>query len=87
MIDLALLQATLDAHLPAHIERQRWSGAAEGGVAVAQPVWIERVGDQPLLAWMVVEVTLARGCQPALPAVHRGPAGAPMARVPRRQGA
>ena len=61
MIDAALLQEALDAHLAAHIERQRWSGAPEGGLTEAKPAWIETVCDDPLLVWMVVDATLATG--------------------------
>jgi maltokinase len=61
VIDPALLHEAIDAHLPVHIERQRWSGAPEGGVADAKPAWIEIVSEEPLLAWMVVDATLASG--------------------------
>ena len=78
MIDRGLLQQALDDHLAAHIERQRWSGAPEGGVTRATPAWIEHVSDEPLLAWMVVNATLATTLQaartpalvPALPDVQ-----------------
>ncbi len=61
MIDLDRLQEVLRDQLPGHLERQRWSGAPEGGIDAAAPDWIELVGDDPLLAWMVVDATLATG--------------------------
>jgi maltokinase len=63
VIDQGLLHRALDAHLAAHIERQRWSGAPEGGIVEAKPAWLEVVSDDPLLAWMVVEATLANGAE------------------------
>jgi len=61
VIDVGLLHEALDAQLPAHLERQRWSGAPEGGVTTATPAWLDVVQDDPLLAWMVVDATLATG--------------------------
>ena len=63
MIDQGLLEQALDAHLATHIERQRWSGAPEGGITKATPAWVERVSDDPLLVWMVVDATLASGVE------------------------
>ncbi|MFL6204054.1 MAG: hypothetical protein ACJ739_01760 [Acidimicrobiales bacterium] len=63
MIDPALLDQALDTHLSSHIERQRWSGAPDGGITEATPAWTELVSDDPLLAWMVVDATLATGAQ------------------------
>ena len=62
MIDDRLLQGALDENLAAHIERQRWSGAPEGGIAAADPVWLDRLDvEEPLLAWTVVDATLDSG--------------------------
>jgi maltokinase len=63
VIDIGLLHEALEAHLPAHLERQRWCGASDGGVTDARPAWLEIVGDEPLLAWMVVDAVLASGAQ------------------------
>ena len=37
MIDIDLLRGVLRDHLPAHIARQRWSGAQETGLTAAEP--------------------------------------------------
>jgi maltokinase len=55
------LSGVLGDHLDAYLERQRWSGAPEGGIDSAVPEWIEAIGDDPLLVWMVVDATLATG--------------------------
>jgi maltokinase len=55
------LREVLGDQLDAYLERQRWSGAPEGGISVAEPEWIEAVTDDPLLAWMTVDATLATG--------------------------
>ena len=62
MIDPGLLHEVLGAHLPAHLERQRWSGASDGVTAVT-PAWIDTVNEDPLLAWMVVDAALANGLE------------------------
>jgi maltokinase len=62
VIDSGLLQEVLAAHLPAHLERQRWSGASDGVTAVT-PTWIDILSEEPLLAWMVVDATLANGLE------------------------
>jgi maltokinase len=61
VIDRVLLDQALGTDLAAHIERQRWSAAPEGGVVEAVPEWLEVVRDDPLLAWMVVRTTLTTG--------------------------
>jgi maltokinase len=61
VIDPDLFQQALADHLAAHIERQRWSGAPEGGITEATPAWIETLSEEPLLTWMVVDATLANG--------------------------
>ena len=59
MIERALVDEVLAEHLPSYLERQRWSGTPEGGIAAAEVTWSEQVGDDPLLLWMLVEATLA----------------------------
>ena len=63
MIDAGLLREVLDVHLAAHLERQRWSGASDG-VRSVTPAWIDIVSEEPLLAWMVVDVALVNGHEP-----------------------
>jgi maltokinase len=64
VIDSDRLHALLVEHLPAHLERQRWSGAQERGVDSVAIDWLELVEtDGPLLAWSVVDARLSDGEQ------------------------
>ena len=63
MIDRALVDEVLGEHLPSYLERQRWSGAPEGGIVAAEVAWREEVADDPLLLWMLVDATLANGAR------------------------
>lgn len=62
MIDADRMTQVLLEHLPAHLERQRWSGAQERGVASVEIVWLELLDtDGPLLVWSLVQAELADG--------------------------
>ncbi|HET6969191.1 MAG TPA: hypothetical protein VFI44_12960 [Ornithinibacter sp.] len=62
MITRDHLDEVLRGHLAAYLERQRWSAAPEGGIAAAEPEWVEVLSDgDPMLVWMVVDATLATG--------------------------
>ena len=61
MIDAGHLQEVLRDQLPAYLERQRWSGAPEGGIREVAVDWVDQLGDDPLLVWMVVDATLTTG--------------------------
>ncbi len=61
MIDRALVDEVLEEHLTSYLERQRWSGAPEGGIQAAWVAWSEGVSDDPLLLWMAVDATVADG--------------------------
>lgn len=62
MIEPALVLDALPAHLPAHIVRQRWSGAQDRPIADVAVRWHEvvREGD-PLLLWLLVEARYEDG--------------------------
>ncbi len=62
MIGREHLDEVLRGHLAAYLERQRWSGAPEGGIATAEPAWIDVLSDSdPLLVWALVDATLTTG--------------------------
>ncbi|HEX4866040.1 MAG TPA: hypothetical protein VFV32_00285 [Acidimicrobiales bacterium] len=62
MIDPTELLAALPEHLPAHVARQRWSGAHDRAIDAVELRWHEvvRPGD-PLLLWAVVRARFADG--------------------------
>jgi maltokinase len=56
------LPALLEEHLPAHISRQRWSGAHEHEVSSVEVVWADVVEPgEPLLVWALADARLAGG--------------------------
>jgi maltokinase len=61
VIERALVDEVLGEHLPGYLERQRWSGAPEGGIEAADVARREEVAEDPLLLWLLVDATLASG--------------------------
>ena len=56
------LPALLVEHLPAHLARQRWSGAHGREVVSVEVVWLDLVrSEEPVLIWSLVEATFADG--------------------------
>jgi len=71
------LDEVLRDHLAPYLERQRWSGAPEGGISAAEPEWLEVLSEDPLLVWMVVGATLAVGDQQRYHVILGGRPAAP----------
>ena len=61
MIGIERLREVMHENLTAYVERQRWSGTPEGGIDAIEPDWVEVLGDDPLLVWMVVRASLPGG--------------------------
>jgi maltokinase len=62
VIDRAHLAGVLVEHLPAHLVRQRWSGAHDREVTTVEIVWMDVVrSDEPLLVWALVDTGFADG--------------------------
>ena len=56
------LSALLVEHLPAHLARQRWSGAHGREIVSVEVVWLDLVrSEEPMLIWSLVEARFADG--------------------------
>jgi maltokinase len=62
VIDHPQLLDLLVEHLPAHLRRQRWSGAHDRAIESVELVWEELLQDaEPLLLWTLARVRFAEG--------------------------